>query len=556
MLMRNRTLLLIYVLTFLVHLPLLLYPPSPFYYNTDEQQLTFSALDRFMGLPSSCLQWPGTTLQILFIPVFLALFILKTGIAGPTAMAAHFASFLANSYEYPQQVVTAMRILSLLVNSTAPVFAFILVRKLSRSFPIAAVTATVFALQPLFFEFSVVALGDAVSITFALAGITVLLCSVASYRHQLSGFLFAAALASKITIAGIVALPIALILLDKKNADVTYRWKRLIRFVIGLSFGFLLFNPYLWTDPVRYAKALVGTALKRGAAANLHLFLSKFEMSMGLTYTTLATLVIVGAAAVQYVHGFKSRLTAALAVFGLLILPIYLSANTSEPRYLLPALLALLVITGLLLEALQTSNADIRLPKVLLIGFVVLVIAGLAAEITRMELAARRPDDLTEALAYAQGFDTGTTLYVPQEAFDTPFLHPTTATLERIVSEVRPRLQSDVGTIAFLTTQHIPAVTARILVQAFNDDEQVTLRQLIARTEHTGSGSRDLFVFASPLDPNLHAKRSSLAEMDEDQALRLARTGHKTAILLAKVRPELGQPEWRGRDLWVWYRFS
>ncbi len=40
------------------------YPPAGFYYNIDERELVYSALDRLFGLPSLCLAWPTATVQI------------------------------------------------------------------------------------------------------------------------------------------------------------------------------------------------------------------------------------------------------------------------------------------------------------------------------------------------------------------------------------------------------------------------------------------------------------------------------------------------------------
>ena len=181
--------------------------------------------------------------------------------------------------------------------------------------------------------------------------------------------------------------------------------------------------------------------------------------------------------------------------------------------------------------------------------------AGVAGELIALETNARQPDDMTDAIAYLRTVDSETTLYVPQEAFDTGLLHPARATLERIISEVRPRLESDSGTVAFLNSRHIPASTAQLMVQAFNDDEQVTLRELIARTEGTGAEKRLMFLYESPLDANLRAKRSSLAEMDADTALKRAQVGGGSAILLDHANPALGKPVWKGKNQWVWYRF-
>lgn len=552
----NRVLLLVYLVTFAIHLLLIVHPPTLFFYTTDEELLTFSAIDRFMGVPPISLQWPGTTLQMFFIPVFVLMFLFKSGLGGPVTMAAHFATFLANSYEYPQNVITAMRLISLGINSAAPVLTYVLVRKLSRSAGFAALTAILFTLQPLLFEYSVIALGDAVSITFALAGVTVLVCSDGKYRLQLSAFLFAAAVASKATIAGVILLGIAFILLDSATAA-TSRWKALVNFVLTLIVAFIFWNPYLWTDPIRYVKAFAGTALKPGAAPSILIFAGKFEAAMGITFTVLAILVVIAALVVQFAAGFKPKLSAALAILGLVLLPVFLSATRAESRYLLPALPVLVVLAALTWSAAEQRFTAVQVPRVALSGLIALTIVGVTAEATLLQANARQPSDLTNAIAYTQNLQQGMILYVPQEAIeDAPFLHASTATLSRIVASMGPRLQSDVGTVAYLTSQHMPAVTARELVQAFNDHEQSTFRELIARTEHTGSPAWDLFIYASPLDANRRAKRTGVFDMDQDEALTAARSGHNRAILLDRPRPDLGQPAWRGGRLWVWYVFK
>lgn len=553
---RNRALLLIYLIVFAIHLPLILHPPTLFFYTTDEELLTFSAMDRFMGVPPVSLQWPGTTLQMFFVPVFLLMFLFKTGLASPVTMAAHFATFLANSYEYPQNVITAMRLISLTINSAAPLLAYLLVRKLSRSSGFAVLAAILFTLQPLFFEFSVIALGDAVSITFALAGLTVLTCYEGKYRLQLTAFLFAAALASKVTIAGVILLGLAFILLDPAIAAGS-RLKALWNFVLTLTVGFVFWNPYIWTDPFRYVKAFAGTALKPGAVPNILIFATKFEAAMGVTFTILTVLIVIAAVGVQFASAFKPKLTAAIAIFGLVLLPVFLSATRAEPRYILPALPVLVVVAALTWNAAQDVLVSVHPSRLVRSGLIALAIVGVAAETTLLEASERQPTDLTNAIEYTRNFQPDTTLYVPQEAIeDAPFLHASPATLSRIVAAIGPRLQSDVGTVAYLTSQHMPAVTARELVQAFNDHEQSTFRELIARTEHTGSPSWDLFIYASPLDANRRAKRTAVFDMDQDQALNAAKSGHNTAILLDHARPYLGEPAWHGKKLWAWYVFK
>ena len=53
----------LYLVSLLARLPLIFYPPTDYYYNFDELSVTYVALDRFLGLPSTLLMLPASLLQ-------------------------------------------------------------------------------------------------------------------------------------------------------------------------------------------------------------------------------------------------------------------------------------------------------------------------------------------------------------------------------------------------------------------------------------------------------------------------------------------------------------
>src|SRR2546430_15945368 len=85
-------------LVFVTRLPGALHAISGVLLNEDELIMTFTVLDRFLGVPPAFLSWPGGTLQLLGLPVALANLIYGMGFG---FSAANFMAQLAQAYRDP-----------------------------------------------------------------------------------------------------------------------------------------------------------------------------------------------------------------------------------------------------------------------------------------------------------------------------------------------------------------------------------------------------------------------------------------------------------------------
>ena len=81
-------------------------PETGVLFNVDELEMTLSVLDRFLGVPSTSLAWPGASLQLLSMPLLLVHYMVGT--AYPISQEG-FVGYLAHSYREPWQAVALVR---------------------------------------------------------------------------------------------------------------------------------------------------------------------------------------------------------------------------------------------------------------------------------------------------------------------------------------------------------------------------------------------------------------------------------------------------------------
>ena len=82
-------------------------------FNVDELEMTLSSLDRFLGVPSTSLAWPGGSLQMLAIPMILI------DLRFPVTQDG-FVAYLSHLYREPWHTVRLMRLLVIFVSSIWP----------------------------------------------------------------------------------------------------------------------------------------------------------------------------------------------------------------------------------------------------------------------------------------------------------------------------------------------------------------------------------------------------------------------------------------------------
>lgn len=539
--------------------PALLFPPSGFLYNVDELAMTLQSLDRFLGVPVSGLAWPPTTLTLLSLPIFLADFALHSPLPGtlPQALSL-FAAYLARAYADPRHSILLMRWIVAVVSSACPVLAYYVGRRLSNSPWMGFACALLVSFQPTFYQHSVMATGDTAGVTLVLAAILCLLPRVTVRRAALAGFLFAAGLAAKITMANLLLLPALLILLDGSLPSLRKRFSALACFAGSVVAGFMFWCPNVWTDPVRLAKVSIGNVIKPGSKPDLRAFLVLLSDALGPAFAVLAVLAAACGVWLLFCRKQTRPVIASFAALAAILPPLFLHATTAFPRYFLPALpcfMILLPAAFTLFGSEHTRLSRWRAPVLALMLFAGVMMGG---ETCAQEFSRRGPDELNAAVNVSRTLPPETTLFLPEEALGTFQVPLSQRACDQMLDVARGHLQDEQGLLAYTQLRGIPADAATVFLWALNENEQARYRHLAAACSAEPSGSRAIFFYWDP-DEHLEGvvgvnyRRISIATMTCAAAIQAMQHTGDAAILVPFAVTSLGTPHWSG-EKWRWYR--
>jgi hypothetical protein len=413
--------------------------------------------------------------------------------------------------------------------------------------------ALLVSFQPTFYQQSVMATGDAVSITLGLAAILCLLRQTDLNSATLAGFLFSGALAAKITVASLILLPLLLILGDG-SLSLRERGASLLRFCGSLIVGFMLWCPYVWTDPMRLAKAVLGNATKPGSAPSLNVFLSLWSDAMGITFSVLTVLALAGGICLIRLRQHTGPVAASFAALVAILTPLFLHATRAFPRYVLPILPCVLILLAAgfrIFDSERTLVGRWRLPALALMLLAGLTMCG---ETCARELSLRGPDELASAVNVIQSLPKGTTLFLPDEAIWTFRVPLSQRARQEMLEHARRDLESEDRAINFAELRGIPPVAAEVFLWSFNEDEQAAYRRAAAICALESRGSMNVVFYYPPYDPrNLDTDRTSVATMDLGTAIQAMQRTNDGAILVPFAVMSLGKPLWSGKR-WHWYR--
>ena len=347
-----------FLLCFLLRLPLLLFPPAGFYYSMDELMVAFSAVDRFLGLPPTILMLPSTFLQFLFLPVFLVDMVIRRGLPlNTSALLSELSVQLSQAYLNPHHPVFLMRCVVAVLCSAAPVFAYCIIDSLGATTWAALLGAAFVLFNPVFVRHSVMSGADSVAITLVLASVLCLLKTKSGGKVHYAGFLLATAMACRITVAGFASIPLIFFLIDDRIGDAKERAKTIGRFLLGLILGFLLWCPYVWTDPIRMAKAVYGNVNRPESYFDFPAFMNTAWHGMGAGFTLAWLLLFVAGCLI--VFRYRHALGMATVTGSVLIsLPLFLRSSSAMPRYFLPLLPCLVLLLGIVASESQRIYAS------------------------------------------------------------------------------------------------------------------------------------------------------------------------------------------------------
>jgi hypothetical protein len=539
----------LYLVVLISRCVLVIWPPSGMFYNIDELEMTLSSLDRFLGVPSTSLQWPGSVLQMLLLPVLAVDFLVRGGAGGGIGIAlGHFAVYISRAYANPIHSVMLLRVLVAVIGSTAPVFAFLISSIVNDSLYAAWLCSAIVALTPVFARQSAMAMGEAVAVSFVFSAVYVTL----RYRTRaafLAGFLFAAALAARITVAGAIILPALLLAFDGIEPLRT-RVKGVAIFLAATVFGFLFWCPFVWTEPLRFSKALLGH-VRQQPALNLGAFAKTWTEGMGISLSVLALVSLAGGIAALLFSRRKAPAAAALLAALAISFPLLSSGNDVFPRYFLPLLPCVAFLAAVTLKSDQYRNH-----AALLVLFSI-GCAGMLFEFAKGEAGMRKPDELAQGVDQAKTLTGVTALYLPQEALYRYRYPMTGAVYGRMRERAANQLQDHSGLLRFLQLRGIPADAARVLMTNFTEDEQALDSRLAAASFASATTPAPLFFYFDPATIHgIVAERLTPADYTISEALEHYLAPGDSAILVRTSDASLGNPVWKGAYEWFLYRHN
>jgi hypothetical protein len=530
----------------------IIYPPAIFYYNFDERDIVFSALDRFFGIPPVSIMEPATIVQFLSLPFYALDMVIRLGVPRhPAECLEKIALYLSVVTRDPRHVITVTRVLVALLCSLAPVFVYqIARRRLRTSTVVAIICGLVVAVHPMFFFQSVMAAGDSVAITFVLFSLSVLMRdqSADSTRVAWSAVLFAAAVASKITAASSIVLPL-LFILREPLISLSRRIRLILLFGAAALAAFFAFMPFAWTDPLRFCKAVFGTINKSASGPNIRALYILFVDAHGMILLFGIAVAVVAAVPIIRSQWPKQGRYAAAAIITLLIVtaPIGFRATTAYSRYLLPTIPAIVILFASIGSAIVTRRTLNRVAT----GILAVIVVAMSWKECRVQIRLRRANDLVGALHATPSITRITTMFIPVSSVDLAIIEMPQSFWLRMAHRAA-EMEKGQGIRSFVELHGLSQSVSDVLVTVFNEDEQSNLRHATAAAMTAPNLSYDVFVYDDRQAQTI--TRQPQIDMTLEEAMRdVYSAGKTTAILVRHADPTLGNPHWRGRAEWFWY---
>lgn len=469
-----RAFVVITTIVLLTRLPALFIARDGLLFNVDELELVRSIVDRFIGVPSTSLAWPGSLLQMVGV-AGVALGAVFVPVTSPDALA----TYLSGLYLDGSGLLDFLRFVTACVMAGGFAFYYLCMRERGRDRLFSVGTTLIFATTPIAALYATYAVGDGLAFTL------VLLCGLwlesrpGPRREWIAGGLFGLALAAKFT--AVLALPWIVVSLIARASDAKSARTRLFAFATAGLFALLLACPYLWLDPLRVAKSVLGNVGRDGDA--LGLVSSLWELVSALS----APMAVLGVTGIGHLVSAR-RFSLAFGALTSLALLVLVTANAGVvyDRYYLPGL----AVVGLVgLHAPWPRNAG-RLDTIFL--SVCIVIFGLANGLGYVMAIDERIDDGRDrqaALRNLTELPEGAKVYLPlRDLLEAPGLM-SSASLLRVADSIDRAMLEGASREALVKKTGFTPAAARILSPAFNEDERswaARLRAMAGTTTRTG----------------------------------------------------------------------
>ena len=280
----------------LLRLPAALMANQGLIIDFDEMTMTLNTADRFLGVPHVTTGWPGGTVQLITMPLMALAYLIQSHL---DLSASSFIDYLANLYRYPWHAIALTRAPVVVVSSLGIAMLW---------YPLAAITSKTWirilaiiltATLPFVWTYSQMATTDGMALGMVCASLGILGRKGTPHRPMIAGALFGLGIASKVTYLLSAPFIIAILILNSEKLK-----KELLSFASFATLGFIFACPYVWTDPIRYAKGVLGMSAKQGVRPT---FGQLFEL-----FTRVSTIPFLGLYGLGLARFAKRRQTTLL----------------------------------------------------------------------------------------------------------------------------------------------------------------------------------------------------------------------------------------------------
>ncbi|MEB3243948.1 MAG: hypothetical protein VKO44_09965, partial [Cyanobacteriota bacterium] len=318
----------------------------------DEVLMSQASLDRFLGVPNAEMNWPGGTLLLLMVPLQALAFAIQAKL-NPSPQA--FLTFLSEAYRSPWQIVFLARMLVITISSVGIASLYFPLAILTQNRTVRVASLLMSGTIPFIWVYSQMATVDALSLGLICASITCLSLRNSTGRIIFAAIMFGFALAAKATF--VLALPFLLTILWITSNQ---PHKELLLYLVLTVLAFAFACPFVWTEPIRLAKAILGLSTQRGEPQNLLEILKLLGQISSLPMLIFFVLGCLNLAiGKQIVLLWGSLLTLALSI------AIFSRAHGIVfDRYFMPCWPAFVFLTTAGLELITQRLAQARLANV------------------------------------------------------------------------------------------------------------------------------------------------------------------------------------------------
>jgi hypothetical protein len=479
-------------LILLTRVPALLLFDRSVLFNTDELELTFAALDRFLGVPSNVLIWPAGTMQMLAVPLFGIDFVVSSGLRpSPTAYAAYFS----HTYRAPWHALALIRWSVALLSSVGFAALYVPFTRLLRSRTTGLLAALFLATTPVVWLHSHVAMLDAITFGFACASMAVLLRSEVRERDiVVAGLLAGLAVASKVTVIPLMPF-VAGILVQRRPGGL---WRAVLLFGGAAALGFMVGCPYIWTDPVRLAKTVYGNATRAGTPLGLARTL---RMAADVVPVWLWGLLVLAAIWCLRQRQFWILGGTLATVLG----TIYLVSRSGIvfPRYLLPIVPVAAVLGTLALGREQGAGWERAIAQRLRIAPVAafLALVVVANMVVYARSLPREMGTMVAAVDVARvvgGLPDGTRVAIPWDVFRHVAASASSESLGRLGRGCGEAFVDGTAVADFTSRRGVPRSAVAAVPRVFDEEEQAFLAAMAVMSSDPTIQGIDLRVWAKP----------------------------------------------------------